>query len=142
MRVRGGLEEQIKVQLDADAMQRSGLSIQTIIDRLQRENINVAGGTLKEGRTEYMVRTLNEYQSLDEIRQTVVAILDGREIRVADVGEVLFSHRDREILTRTRGENSVQLALFKEGDANMVAMAAAVRDRMGELELAEEPGES
>ncbi|MEE8164215.1 MAG: efflux RND transporter permease subunit, partial [Myxococcota bacterium] len=138
VRVRGGLEEQIKVQLDAAAMQRSGLSIQTVIDRLQRENINVAGGTLKEGRTEYMVRTLNEYQNLDEIRQTVIAILDGRPIRVADVGEVLFGHRDREILTRTRGENSVQLDLFKEGDANMVAMSNAVRDRMGDLDLEEE----
>jgi len=138
VRVRGGLEEQIRVQLDADAMQRSGLSIQTVIDRLQSENINVAGGTLKEGRTEYMVRTLNEYQSLDEIRETVISIVDGREIRVADVGEVVFGHRDREILTRTRGRNSVQLDLFKEGDANMVVMATAVRERMGELDLEEE----
>ncbi len=67
VRVRGGLEEEIHVLLDEDALQRTGISIQQVIDRLAQENINVAGGTLKEGRTEYLVRTLNEFENLGEI---------------------------------------------------------------------------
>ncbi len=135
VRVRGGLEEEIHVLLDAQALQRSRLSVQQVIDRLGQENINVAGGTLKEGRTEYMVRTVNEYVNLDQIRATVVASVEGREVRIGDLAEVRRSHRDREILTRTDGAESVQLDVYKEADANMVALAGRVRARVGELDL-------
>ena len=135
VRVRGGLEEEIHVLLDAQALQRSRLPVQQVIDRLGQENINVAGGTLKEGRTEYMVRTVNEYVNLDQIRSTVVATVEGREVRVGDLAEVRRSHRDREIITRTDGGESVQLDVYKEADANMVALADRVRERVGELDL-------
>jgi HAE1 family hydrophobic/amphiphilic exporter-1 len=59
VRVRGGLEEEIHVRLDDERLRRTGLSADQVIERLRQENINVAGGTLTEGRTEYMVRTLN-----------------------------------------------------------------------------------
>ncbi len=138
VRVRGGLEEEIHVLLDAQDLQRSRLSVQQVIDRLGQENINVAGGTLKEGRTEYMVRTVNEYLNLEQIRDTVVASVDGREVRVGDLGEVRRSNKDREIQTRTDGGESVQLDVYKEADANMVALADRVRSRVGELDLERE----
>ncbi len=135
VRVRGGLEEEIHVYLDAQKLRRSGLSSQEVIRRLQQENINVAGGTLKEGRTEYMVRTVNEYVNLQQIRDTVVATLDEREVRVSDLGTVVMSNRDREIMTSSEGVESVQLDVFKEADANMVALADRVEAAIGELDL-------
>ncbi len=141
VKVRGGLEEEIHVLLDAQALRRSRLSAQMVIDRLAQENINVAGGTLKEGRTEYMVRTVNEYVNLAQIRDTVVTAVDGREIRVSDLGEVVRSNKEREILTRTEGRESVQLDVFKEADANMVSLAKVVTRAVGDLEIDPETGE-
>ncbi len=135
VRLRGGLEEEIEVLVDDESLRRTGLSIQRVIDRLRQENVNVAGGTIKEGRTEYMVRTLNEYKNLDQIRDTVVARLDGRDIRLHDVARVKMGHKEREILTRTDGGESVQIDIFKEADANMVALSKAVRARLGELDI-------
>ncbi len=133
VRVRGGLEEEIHVLLDEEELRRTGLSIQAVIDRLAQENINLAGGTLKEGRTEYMVRTLNEYENLTQIEDTIVARYEGRDVRIRDIGQVRRSHREREILTRTSGMESVQLDIFKEADANIVAVADRVRDELGEF---------
>jgi hydrophobic/amphiphilic exporter-1 (mainly G- bacteria), HAE1 family len=135
VRVRGGLEEEIHVLLDAEQLQRTGISAQRVIERLRQENINVAGGTLKEGRTEFMVRTVNEYTGLGQIEDTIVATLDGRDVRVKDLGQVVRSHKEREILTRTDGAESVQLDVYKEADANMVALAKEVRARVGVLDL-------
>ncbi len=101
MRVRGGLEEEIHVLLDEEELRRTGLSIQTVIERLAQENINLAGGTLTEGRTEYMVRTLNEYENLQQIADTIVARFEGRDVRVSSIGRVVRAHKEREILTRT-----------------------------------------
>ncbi len=133
VRVRGGLEEEYHVLLNKEALQRSGLSIQNVIDRLRQENINVAGGTLKEGRAEYMVRTLNEYGSLDEIGETVVTRIADRNVRVKDLGRVVRTQQDREILTRTDGAESVQIDIYKEADANMVAVAKAVTEAVGKI---------
>jgi HAE1 family hydrophobic/amphiphilic exporter-1 len=135
VRVRGGLEEEYHVLLDQHALQRSGLSIQTVIDRLRQENINVAGGTLKEGRAEYMVRTLNEYQNLGEIGDTVITRIDGRNVRVKDLGRVVRGHKDREIMTRTGGAESVQVDIYKEADANIVAVAKAITLAVGSITI-------
>lgn len=133
VRVRGGLEEEYHVLLDKEALARTGIAIQSVIDRLRQENINVAGGTLKEGRSEYMVRALNEYQNLTEIAETVVARIEGREIRLRDLGRIVRAHREREILTRTQGAESVQIDIYKEADANIVSVAKAVIAAVGQI---------
>jgi len=134
VRVRGGLEEEIHVLLEEDALLRTGLSIQQVIDRLAQENINVAGGTLKEGRIEYLVRTLNEFEELGEIEATIVATRDGRDVRVGDIGRVERSHKEREIVTRADGGESIQIEIFKEGDANLVALAQRVHEALGDFD--------
>ena len=95
VRIRGGLEEEIHVMLDQDALRRTGLSIQSVIGRLQQENINVAGGLVKEGRSEYMVRTLNEYLNQEQIEDTIVRRDASGELRVRDLATVSRSHRER-----------------------------------------------
>lgn len=127
VQVRGGLEEEIHVRLDRAALSRTGLSPGQVMRRLAEENVNVAGGTLEEGNVEYMVRTLNEYTSLAEIADTIVTTVDGRPVRLGDLGEVARAHRERQIETRVDGRLSVALDLFKEGDANMVALSERVR---------------
>ncbi len=135
VRVRGGLEEEIHVVLDEKELRRTGLSIRTVIDRLAQENINLAGGTLSEGRTEYMVRTLNEYENLQQIEETVVARPEGREVRIGALGKVIRSHKEREIVTRTNAQESVQLDIYKEADANIVALAKRVKAVLGDFDL-------
>ncbi|MCP4900857.1 MAG: efflux RND transporter permease subunit [bacterium] len=133
-RVRGGLEEEIHVQLDDGELRRARVSVQNVIDRLRQENINVAGGTLTEGRTEYMVRTLNEYQDLGEIADTIITQREGRQIRIRDLGQVVWANKERQITTRTDGNTSVQIEIFKEADANIVALAHRVKERLGEFD--------
>ncbi len=133
VRIRGGLEEEYHVLIDKSKLVRTGLSIQNVIDRIRQENINVAGGTLKEGRAEYMVRTLNEYENLDQIADTIVLRFEGQDVRVRDLGRVERAHKEREIITRTDGSESVQVDIYKEADANIVAVARAVRALVGEV---------
>ena len=134
VRVRGGLDEEIHVLIEADRLRHTGLSTDDVIRRLAEENINVAGGTLREGRTEYMVRTLNEYANLEQIGDTIVASKEGRHVRIRDLGEVVWGNHERQIATRTEGRESVQIEVFKEADANIVALAERVKERVGELD--------
>ena len=133
VRVKGGLEEEIHVLLEEQALERTGVSITQVIDRLSQENINLAGGTIQEGRTEYLVRTLNEFRDIEEIRNTIVTRIGERDVRVRDLGRVERLHKERQIITRTDGGESVQLEIYKEADANIVDLAKHIKAVIGTL---------
>jgi len=133
VRIRGGLEEEIHVLLDEEKLRRTNISIQNVVNQLGQDNINLAGGTIKEGRAEYMVRTLNEFETIQEIGESMVAKIGERKIRVRDLGEVKLSHKEREIVTHTDGSESVLIEIYKEADTNMVTLAKRVKERIGPL---------
>lgn len=130
-RVRGGLEEEIHVLIQGAELERVKLSISQVVSRLQAENINAAGGRIREGEAEYMIRTINEYENLEEIANTIVFREEGREIRVKDLGFVVHGQRDREMLTRTDGGESVQIDVYKEADSNMVQVGERIKTAVG-----------
>ncbi len=132
-RVRGGLEEEVHVLIDGEELERVNISINQVLSRLQAENINAAGGRIREGNAEYMIRTINEYETLDEIADTIIYRQDGREIRLKDLGQVVFGQRDREMLTRTNGGESVQIDIYKEADSNMVKVGERIKAAVGTI---------
>ncbi len=129
-RVSGGLEEEIRVEISEAQLAALGMGINDINQRLRDENVNLAGGSLLDGQTQYLVRTLNEFRTLQDISELVVGERNGVEIRVKDVGKVNGTNKEREIITRVNGVESVEIEIFKEADANIVATARRVRDRL------------
>ena len=135
VKVKGGLEEEIRVELNEQKLTLIGMDIQLVRDRLAQENINLAGGNLKEGQTEYLVRTLNEFKTVKEIQEVVIGRYNGVDIKIKDVGNVYRTSKERDIITRIEGKESVEIEIYKEADANIVAVAQRVTDRLyGTLE--------
>ncbi len=130
VKVKGGLEEEIRVELNEQQMTLIGINIQQVRNRLAQENVNLAGGTLKEGQTEYLVRTLNEFKSVDEVGEVVIGNWNGKEIKIRDVAQVKRTFKDREIITRLNQHENVEIEIFKEADANIVAVAQRVKNRI------------
>jgi multidrug efflux pump subunit AcrB len=128
VKVKGGLEEEIRVELNEQQLTLIGINIQQVKNRLAQENINLAGGNLKEGQTEYLVRTLNEFKDVDEIANVVIGNWNGKEIKIRDVGRVTRTNKEREIITRINGEESVEIEIYKEADANIVNVAKRVTE--------------
>ena len=129
-RVSGGLEEEIRVEISELQLSVLGLGINDINRRLREENVNLAGGSLLDGQTQYLVRTLNEFRTLGDISELVVGERNGVEIRVKDVGTVSGTNKEREIVTRVNGVESVEIEIFKEADANIVATARRIRNQL------------
>src|SRR5688572_166666 len=132
--INGGYEEEIQVRLDQGKLSLLGLSIQDVASKLERENVNQAGGSLYEAEARYLVRSRNEFEGLTDIAGTILVERDGRPIKLADVAVVERGHKQREVVTRFGGREAVELALYKEGDANTVSVARAVAERLSRLE--------
>jgi HAE1 family hydrophobic/amphiphilic exporter-1 len=125
--VSGGLEEEIQVELDERRLGNLGLSSDQVLNRLAQENINLTAGRLREGQTEYLVRTVNEFLRPSDLNEVVIAREAGAIVRLEDVARVRMGHKDREIITRINGHESVEVAVYKEGGTNTVTVSDAVR---------------
>jgi HAE1 family hydrophobic/amphiphilic exporter-1 len=132
-RVSGGLEEEIRVEVDEARLAALGVSITSVNQALAQENINASGGRLRDRNAEYIVRTLSRFEDLDDIGQVTVANIDGQPIRLDEVARIFRHHKERASVTHIDGRESVELAVFKEGDANIVEMAARVRGHLDRL---------
>jgi HAE1 family hydrophobic/amphiphilic exporter-1 len=134
IKVHGGYEEEIEVRVDEGKLALSGLGVDQVNSRLLRENLNQAGGSLYEAEARYLVRARNEFRNLDDIRATVLLTTpDGRRVTVGDVAEVTRSHKQREVITRFGDQEAVELAIYKEGDANIVRVARSLEERIGNI---------
>ncbi|GJM20813.1 MAG: transporter [Planctomycetota bacterium] len=127
VRVRGGLEDEIRIELIPERLATHNLTPAQVSQRLSSENVNLASGTVLEGDTEYLVRILNEYVSPNEIADTVLFRNAGGVVRLRDVAVVRRTPKERDVLTRIDGQLSVELQVFKEAGANIVELAANVR---------------
>lgn len=134
VRIKGGMVEEIQVEIVEAQLTRLGLTFGQINQRLAAENINQAGGQLQEGDEELIVRAVNEFQTVEEIGEIIISNRGEVPVRLHDVATVRRHFKERKTLTRINGRESVEIALFKEADANTVTVARAIRERLGDVE--------
>ncbi len=130
VKVVGGEEQEIGVDVDAGRLSAVGLTLADVSRRLAEENINLAGGSLTEGQSEYLIRATNQFIDPEEIGRVILAARPEGIVRLSDVAVVGRTAKDREVVARLDGEEAVEVSIYKEGDANTVAVARAVTRRL------------
>lgn len=133
VKISGGLEEEIQVNIDQQRLAYLNIPIENITSILAAENVNQSGGRLEEGSQQYLVRTLNEFTSVEQIRNVVVTRRGDNTIYLRDVAEIEQAYKEREAITRLDGSEAVEIAVYKEGDANTVAVAEVVEQRIEDI---------
>ena len=134
VKVGGGYEDQIQVQLDTQRLAQLNLSSSLVNERLRQENINISGGRIEEGSERYLVRTVNQFSSLSQIQDLLITTQNNVPVRLKDVATVVQGYKEREAIIRMQGRESVELAIYKEGDGNTVAVATAVHEALNRLQ--------
>jgi len=133
VKVSGGLEEEIEILVDQERLAQLDLSIDEVAARVRAENTNLSGGSLEQGNQRFLVRTINEYQSVGEFANTVIATRERRPVYLGDIAQVTRGFKEREAITRVDGAEAVELAVYKEGDGNTVQIAGRTAERMDSL---------
>ncbi len=134
VRIEGGLVREIQVDVDQGRLAAYGIRVSDVSAALAAANVNVAGGSVYEDEARYLVRTLNELDTLDRIGAVILKDTGGRRVRVRDVAEVRAGFQEQEVILRNGGDEGVEVRIFKEGDANTVQVAEAVRERLEAVE--------
>ncbi|MCK7594940.1 efflux RND transporter permease subunit [Pseudomarimonas salicorniae] len=133
VKISGGLEDEVQVLIDDQRLAQLRLSVNNVIERLRQENVNISGGRIEEGSQRYLVRTVNQFSGLEQMRELLVANVDGVPIKLRDVATVSQGYKEREAIIRIDGKEAVEIALYKEGDANTVAVAEGIQQAIDRL---------
>ncbi len=142
--VAGGLDREIHVEVDPTLLESYGLELNEVSTALAQANYSAPGGTILRGRYRYPLRTLGEFQRVEEIEDVIVgrqvqpaqgeeATAGFRLIRLSDVATVDDGFQERETITRYGGAESVGLLIFKEAGANTVAVGELVDETLDQL---------
>lgn len=132
-KIQGGEEEEIHVNINQGKVAAMGITPETLASLLQNSNINRPGGSLKNSQTQLLIRTLNEYGSLEDIRNLRITPPEKASVRLGDVAEVVWASKDKEEITRFGGNEGIMVSIYKEGDANTVEVANAVKAKLSAL---------
>ena len=130
VKVSGGLKDEIQVRVDQERLSQLGLSIDQVASRIRAENVNLSGGRLEQGNQRFLVRTINEFTSVEQMADSIVANVEGRPVYLRDIASVTRGYKEREAITRIDGRESVELAVYKEGDANTVQVADRLKGQL------------
>jgi len=130
VKVSGGLEDEIQVFVDQGRLAQLDLPIEDLARQIGAENVNLSGGRLEEGTQQYLVRTLNQFQSIGEIGNIIVSTKGGKPTYLRDIASVRHGYKERDAVTRLDGAEAIEIAIYKEGDANTVSVAREVERRL------------
>jgi len=136
----GGREREIEVRVHPDRLRAHGLAITDVAALVGAENLTVPAGRITEARSEYAVRVVGEYASVEEISNLPLAVPGGGYVRLADVATVEAGFADVRELARFNGEPAVSLSIQKQSDANTVATASGVFQVLDEMGSELPPG--
>ena len=125
---------EILVAVDKVALESLSISVDQILMALGMENLNLPAGRITERHSEYLLRTVGEFQSLDDIRNTIIGSTQtGQPVYLTDVAEVRDTLKDTRLISRTQGEKGVFYFISKRSGANTVTTAQAVNRELDRI---------
>lgn len=131
--VAGGVEQEVKIQLDQSKMTGYGLDLSRIQQQLMAENLNLPGGQVLRGDQELTVRTMGEFSSLDDIRQMPMVLASGDVIQLQEIADISIDYKDRTSISRLNGQPTITLSITKQSVTNTVLVANRVHQELEKL---------
>jgi HAE1 family hydrophobic/amphiphilic exporter-1 len=124
----GGFEREVQIRVDAGQLAARGITFRQLERALRGQNSDISAGTRTQGKRDYAVRTVGQFESLDEIRSTVIASTAGGPVYIRDVAEVEQSYKDPEGFVRSNGQYVLAMPVRAEVSANVVAVMAELKE--------------
>lgn len=130
----GGRDRLVEIEMDEDRINALGLSAVEVQDLVSSLDLVREAGAVRAGDMEWTVTIQNRPSSIQEIRQAVLTVNDGRLVRLSDVATVRDTYEEARAYRRINGSPSVQFTISKEIGSNTVRVAERVRSAVANLE--------
>ncbi len=128
--ISGGLEDEIHIDINERKLSLLNIPITTVANRLGQENVNLSAGILKQKDSQFLVRTVNQFKTVEEIKDIIIEKRGDVQITLGSVADVFRGFKERKVISRINGRECIEAAIYRAADANTVSVANAVTERL------------
>ena len=132
--VSGGRDKIVRVDISQNRLAAYGLTLSTVNSALSKQNLELGGGKITEGKTDYSIRTVGEFASLEEINDTIITKKGDYVVRLSDIGTAYMGYKDKTNDVYINGEPGVYVSVTKQSGKNSVTVANRVYEKMDEIQ--------
>ncbi len=132
--VSGGRAKIVRVEISENRLAAYGLNISTVSSALAKQNFELGGGKITEGKMNYVVRTTGEYSSVAEIDDTVITTVNGYDVKLRDIGNAFMGYEDASSTVYINGEPGVYVSITKQSGTNSVTVANATYKKIEQVQ--------
>ncbi|UCF33059.1 MAG: efflux RND transporter permease subunit, partial [Phycisphaerales bacterium] len=129
-----------RVRLDPAKLAAHHVTVQDVVDTIGRNNVDIPSGRIESQSREFVIKTQGQFAYPEPINDLILTYRDGRPVRIGDVGRAFAGVESDRKVARFKGIITVGLGVVKQSDANTVALASAVRERMERIAKSFPPG--
>lgn len=133
--VLGGYEREVEIELSEDKVRGYGLSTDYISQILAGDNMNLPGGEVYKGNKALTVRTLGEYESVNEIKNANIPLMTGGIVKLKDIGTVDLINTERTNIAKYNGTDTLELSIMKQSGLNTVNVSRMIHKEIEKLEI-------
>ncbi len=126
----GGAEREILVAVDAERLHAYDLSIQDVIQSVANANVEIPGGTIKNGESQLTLRTMGKLTKVSQFKNVIVSSPGGQNIYLSDIASVKDTTEEKTSITRLNGKLAVGLDIRKQSGSNTVQVAESVKKQI------------
>ena len=132
--ITGGQDREVKVEVDPVRLENYGLTLSQVAQVLQMENFNMSSGKVTRGDREYYVRNMQEFETVEDIRNVAILTPTGASLRLGDIATVTDGYKEMEQYTRVNHKEAVGIHIMKQTDANTVKTSELVRKELAKIQ--------
>ncbi|MDR0310717.1 MAG: efflux RND transporter permease subunit, partial [Acidobacteriota bacterium] len=133
VRIEGGTNREIHIVLNPERMRAYNLTVTEVFVALQSQNMEMPGGSVRAGESDYNIRTSGKIRSVEDFNNIAVAQRGDYVVRLSDIGRAEDANEEPESAVRLNGEPAVEISVFKQSGANTVAVVDGVLGRIEEI---------
>ena len=122
------------MDIDPVRLENYGLTLSQVAQVLQMENFNMSSGKVTQGTREYYVRNMQEFETIEDIRNVAIVTATGSNLRLGDIATITDGYKEMEQFTRVNHREAVGVHLMKQSDANTVKASEAVRKELAKIQ--------
>lgn len=131
--VLGGRDPELQVVVDPHKLAARRLTINDVRLALRSQNKDTSAGDLWEGKRRYVVRTLGQFRSPEQVAQQILAVRDGSPTYVSDVAEVRLGYKKPDGFVRRFGSTAIAINCVRDTGANVLSVMSGLREATTQL---------
>ncbi|MCC6413549.1 MAG: efflux RND transporter permease subunit [Saprospiraceae bacterium] len=126
-------KREVRISLNLPKMASDGIPVSRVLGALQSENVSIPGGSVNVGDRQFFVETSGDYETIEEVRNTIVFANAGKIVYLKDLATVEYAYEEPRHFARINGSRAVWVTVRMKDGQNIFDVGDAVNKTVAEF---------